>query len=99
MSHRVGLGTVVIIPERPITKSDIPNQHAHQSSVFVREIKMVFNEMLITYTSNILMSIYYFSICFFQVLDFHNKHLYGLSFWSTFGRINKKGGLAGEIFR
>jgi len=35
-------------------------------------------------------------MCFFQVLDFHNKHLYGLSFWSTFGRI-KKGGLAGVI--
>ena len=67
MSQRLGLGTVVIIPERPITKRDIPNQHAHQSSVFMRAINIVFREMFVTYTTNILIAIYYLLAYLFQM--------------------------------
>jgi len=43
MNHIVGLGTVSMMPRRLIAKREIPNQQAHQSSDFIRVIKLVFN--------------------------------------------------------
>jgi len=42
VSHIVGLGTVLMMPRRLIVKREIPNQQAHQSSDFVKAIKLVF---------------------------------------------------------
>jgi hypothetical protein len=42
VSHIVGLGTVLMMPRRLIVKREMPNQQAHQSSDFVRAIKLVF---------------------------------------------------------
>ena len=44
----VGLGTLLIIPEKPIEKRISPNHTAHQSSDFIKVLKIALKEILIT---------------------------------------------------
>ena len=50
----VGLGTLVIIPEKPTKKSISPAHTAHQSSDFIKVLKTDFIEIDITSISTIL---------------------------------------------
>jgi len=43
-----GLGTLVIIPEKPTKKSISPTHTAHQSSDFIKVMKTDFKEIYIT---------------------------------------------------
>jgi hypothetical protein len=57
VSQIVGLGTVLMMPRRLIEKREIPNQQAHQSSDFIRAIKLVFTGI------NHHLHTEYFSVC------------------------------------
>ena len=46
--QEVGLGTLLIIPEKPTQKSINPTHTAHQSSDFIRMVKTDFKEIYIT---------------------------------------------------
>ena len=48
MVHDVGLGTLLIIPEKPIQKRISPNHTAHQSSDFTKVVKVDLKEIFIT---------------------------------------------------
>ena len=49
--QEVGLGTFLIIPEKPTPKRISPNHTAHQSSDFMRIVSVDFKEIFVTKTN------------------------------------------------
>jgi hypothetical protein len=61
ISHEVGFGILLIIPEKPIQKRINPIQTAHQSSDFIKVTRVDFKEMVITNINRTTITIYYLS--------------------------------------